>query len=198
MKTSKVEIIASVLINIVLPYLIYTILKTHITSIIALSLAACVPLVDTLYHLIKDKKLDTFSSFIFLGIVLSIVAAWIGGDERFILLRESYVTGIMGLVFLLSLLTPKPLIYYFAIRFISNKSVITKRWEEEVSFRHFIRIMAAVWGIGLMIEALVKVVIVYEFPISKALVISPIAQYIIIAILIYWNIHFVKQHKQKA
>lgn len=198
MKTSKVEIIVSVLINIVLPYLIYTILKTHITSIIALSLAACVPLIDTLYHLIKDKKLDTFSSFIFLGIVLSIVAAWIGGDERFILLRESYVTGIMGLVFLLSLLTPKPLIYYFAMRFISNKSVMTKRWEEEVSFRHFIRIMAAVWGIGLMIEALVKVVIVYEFPISKALVISPIAQYIIIAILIYWNIHFVKQRKQKA
>jgi len=198
MKTSKVEIIVSVLINIVLPYLIYTILKTHITSIIALSLAACVPLVDTLYHLIKDKKLDTFSSFIFLGIVLSIVAAWIGGDERFILLRESYVTGIMGLVFLLSLLTPKPLIYYFAMRFISNKSVMTKRWEEEVSFRHFIRVMAAVWGIGLMIEALVKVVIVYEFPISKALVISPIAQYIIIAILIYWNIHFVKQRKQKA
>ena len=198
MKTSKVEIIVSVLINIVLPYLIYTILKTHITSIIALSLAACVPLVDTLYHLIKDKKLDTFSSFIFLGIVLSIVAAWIGGDERFILLRESYVTGIMGLVFLLSLLTPKPLIYYFAMKFISNKSVMTKRWEEEVSFRHFIRVMAAVWGIGLMIEALVKVVIVYEFPISKALVISPIAQYIIIAILIYWNIHFVKQRKQKA
>ncbi|MES5266767.1 VC0807 family protein [Priestia megaterium] len=198
MKTSKIGIIVSVLINIVLPYLIYTILKTHITSIIALSLAACVPLVDTLYHLIKDKKLDTFSSFIFLGIVLSIVAAWIGGDERFILLRESYVTGIMGLVFLLSLLTPKPLIYYFAMKFISNKSVMTKRWEEEVSFRHFIRIMAAVWGIGLMIEALVKVVIVYEFPISKALVISPIAQYIIIAILIYWNIHFVKQRKQKA
>ncbi|WP_251034278.1 hypothetical protein [Priestia megaterium] len=49
-----------------------------------------------------------------------------------------------------------------------------------------------------MIEALVKVVIVYEFPISKALVISPIVQYIIIAILIYWNIHFVKQRKQKA
>lgn len=198
MKTSKVEIIVSVLINIVLPYLIYAILKTHITSIMALSLAACVPLVDTLYHLIKDKKLDTFSSFIFLGIVLSIVAAWIGGDERFILLRESYVTGIMGLVFLLSLLTPKPLIYYFAMRFISNKSVMTKRWEEEVSFRHFIRIMAAVWGIGLMIEALVKVIIVYEYPISKALVISPIAQYIIIAILIYWNIRFVKQRKEKA
>ncbi|MGF9846675.1 VC0807 family protein [Priestia megaterium] len=198
MKTSKVEIIVSVLINIVLPYLIYTILKTHITSIIALSLAACVPLVDTLYHLIKDKKLDTFSSFIFSGIVLSIVAAWIGGDERFILLRESYVTGIMGLVFLLSLLAPKPLIYYFAMRFISNKSVMTKRWEEEVSFRHFIRIMAAVWGIGLMIEALVKVIIVYEYPISKALVISPIAQYIIIAILIYWNIRFVNQRKEKA
>ncbi|NGY89302.1 hypothetical protein F6Y05_40875 [Bacillus megaterium] len=76
--------------------------------------------------------------------------------------------------------------------------MITKRWEEEVSFRHFIRIMAAVWGIGLIIEALVKVVIVYEFPISKALVISPIVQYIIIAILIYWNIHFVKQRKQSV
>ncbi|AJI25636.1 hypothetical protein H8R29_28085 (plasmid) [Priestia megaterium] len=198
MKRRKVEIIVSVLFNIILLYLIYTVLKTHMTSIIALSLAACVPLVDTLYHLIKDKKLDMFSSFIFLGIVLSIVAAWIGGDERFILLRESYVTGIMGLVFLFSLLAPKPMIYYFAMRFTSKKSVITKRWEEEVSFRHFIRIMAAVWGIGLIIEALVKVVIVYEFPISKALVISPIVQYIIIAILIYWNIHFVKQRKQKA
>ncbi|NGY89376.1 hypothetical protein F3K44_01400 [Bacillus megaterium] len=65
MKRRKVEIIVSVLFNIILLYLIYTVLKTHMTSIIALSLAACVPLVDTLYHLIKDKKLDMFSSFIF-------------------------------------------------------------------------------------------------------------------------------------
>lgn len=198
MKKGKIEIVMTLLINIALPYIIYTLLKAHTTNVIALSIAACVPLLDSLYHLIKDKKLDVFSSFIFLGIILGIIAAWIGGDERFILLRESYVTGIMGLVFLFSLFISKPLIYHFAARFTSDKSVIAKRWVEEVAFRKSIRLMTVVWGIGLVIEALAKVILVYSLTISTVLWLSPIVQYVIIAFLIYWNILFVKQRKQKV
>ncbi len=74
------------------------------TEVAALSFATIIPLADTLYHLVKHKKLDVFAAFMATGFILSVLAVLLGGDPKLILLRESFVTGIMGLIFLGSLL----------------------------------------------------------------------------------------------
>lgn len=197
MNKNKKEIIITLVINLFLPFFIYILLKSHTSSIVALSCAACVPMVDSIYSLIKHRKLDAFSSFIFLGLVLSVIAAVIGGDERFILIRESYVTGIMGLLFLGSLLFSKPLIYYFAVRFSGNKEGVRKRWQEEPAFQKSLRLMTLVWGICLVLEAGIKVILVYTLSISVFLLVSPFVQYGMIALTIWWNIAYVRHARRR-
>jgi hypothetical protein len=45
------------------------------------------------------------------GIALSLIATLLGGSPRLLLIRESFITGIFGLIFLGSLLFPRPLLF---------------------------------------------------------------------------------------
>ncbi|MCH5583569.1 hypothetical protein MK805_01110 [Shimazuella sp. AN120528] len=198
MKQGKVGIFITILVNIFLPYLIYTLLEPHMSSVSALIIAACVPLLDSVYSLITIKKVDAFSGFIFLGLVLGIIAAVIGGDERFILLRESYITAILGGVFLVSLISSKPIIYHFAMRFSPNKDMIAKRWEENEGFRKSFRLMSFVWGSGMILITIIQVILVYTISIPAFLIASQIVQYGIMGIMIFWNVRYVNQMKKQS
>lgn len=198
MSKTRNEIVITLLINIVLPYLAYQLLIPHTSSLAALSVAALVPLCDTIYSLIRTRKADAFSGFIFLGLVLGVVAALLGGDERFILLRESYVTGILGIVFLGSLLFARPLIFRFAGRFTGHDPQMDDKWERLPLYRRTFRVMTAVWGVSLLLEACLKVVLVYTLTIPSFLAVSPFFTYGLIALTIWWNIRYVKSMKKQA
>ncbi|MCP3796699.1 VC0807 family protein [Paenibacillus sp. CH40] len=198
MNKSRNEIIFTLIINILLPYLAYRLLIPHTSSLIALSIAALVPLCDSLYSLIRTRKADAFSGFIFLGLILGVVAVLLGGDERFILLRESYVTGIMGMVFLGSLFFGRPLIYYLAERFTGHDPQMNDKWEGLPRYRFNFRLITAVWGFSLLLEAFIKVVLVYSMSISTFLVVSPFFTYGLIGLTIWWNMSFIRRIKRQT
>lgn len=198
MKKTRNEIVITLIINIVLPYLMYRLLIPHTSSLIALSAAALVPLCDSLYSLIRTRKADAFSSFIFLGLILGVVAVLLGGDERFILLRESYVTGILGVVFLGSLVFARPLIYHFAERFTGRDPQMNDKWGRLAGYRRTFRLITAVWGFSLLLEACIKVALVYSLSVSTFLAFSPFFTYGIIGLTIWWNIGFVRRVKRQA
>ncbi|NOU93725.1 hypothetical protein GC093_10895 [Paenibacillus sp. LMG 31456] len=198
MNKTRNEIIFTVLLNIAMPYLAYQLLIPYTSGLTALSVAALIPLCDSLVSLIRTKKISAFSSFIFLGIVLGIIAVFIGGDERFILLRESYITGIMGILFLVSLFFSRPLIYYFAERFMGRDSALNDKWSKFPGVRKTFRLITLVWGISLLFESGVKVLLVYSLSISEFLIVSPIVAYGIIGLTIWWNVHYVRQVKKKS
>lgn len=196
MNQTKKGIIITLILNIALPYLTYQLLIDHTSSIIALSVASLIPLLDTIITLVKSRKIDVFSSFIFLGMVLSVLAVVVGGDERFILLRESYVTAIMGCLFLGSLFFQKPLIYYFALRFTNNNPAIIANWSNP-AYRNTFRLMTLVWGLSLVLEAVLKIVLVYSLSVSMFLLIAPFVSYGIIGLTIFWNVKYTRQVKQQ-
>lgn len=66
MKMAKNGLIISLVINIALPYLAYTLLIHYTSHVMALSAAALIPLCDSLLSLIKLRRIDVFSSFILL------------------------------------------------------------------------------------------------------------------------------------
>jgi intracellular septation protein A len=192
----KTEVILSIIINAVLPYLTYHFLIKYTSSVTALSIAALIPLLDSLLSLVRTRKVDVFSTFIFIGLVLSLIAALIGGDEKFILIRESYVTGIMGFIFLASLLFGKPLIYHFAKRFAGDKTKAITQWEYP-NYRRVIRLMTLVWGLSLLLEASVKVMLVYNLSISQFLAVSPICMYGILGLTILWTVKYTQAMRKK-
>jgi intracellular septation protein A len=198
MHKTRNQIILALVINILLPYLAYTVLQPHTSNLTALSVAAVIPLLDTLYSLIRERKFDAFSGFIFLGLILGIIAVLLGGDERFILLRESYVTGILGIVFLGSLLARRPLIFHFADRFMGRDAQMNEKWQQLPGFRRSFRLITCVWGLVLALEACVKVPLVYSLSVPTFLVVSPIFTYGVIGLTILWNIRYVKRVKSGA
>ncbi|MED1467774.1 VC0807 family protein [Bacillus salipaludis] len=191
----------SIVINGVIPVLVYNLLLGHFSSFVSLLLATLIPLGDNLYHLVKFRKADAFGLFMLTGFLLSLAAFVLGGNERLILLRESMVTGLLGLIFIGSLFFAKPLIYHFAIRFSASnkgekKGQFTKNWEIPY-FRFVLRVMTAIWGIALLGEAAVKIVLVYELSISSFLAVSQIIFYCFIGVAILFTIIYRKYAKKR-
>jgi hypothetical protein len=194
-------VILSLLINAGLPLLVYLLLLGHVSNVMALTIATLIPLLETGIHFLKYRKWDVFAVFMLVGFILGILAALIGGDERLILIRESFVTGILGLIFLGSLVTRRPLIYYFAMRF-----TVGKTQEEQAAFadnwnvsyvRKVLRILTAGWGIVLLGEALLKVVLVYSLSVSTFLAISSLVTYGFIGLAIIWTVVYRRKSSKK-
>ncbi|WML39947.1 VC0807 family protein [Neobacillus sp. OS1-2] len=185
-------IVVSLVINGALPVVVYNLLTNYYSSFVSLLVATLIPLADNLYHVIKYKKADAFGLFMLSGFLLSLLAFVLGGNERLILLRESMVTGLLGLIFIASLFFSKPLIYHFAIKFSATdaseqKSKFKKNWEIPY-FRTVLRIMTAIWGIALLGEAIVKIILVYELSISTFLAVSQLIFYSVIGTAILFTI----------
>ncbi|WP_312474834.1 VC0807 family protein [Neobacillus sp.] len=185
-------IVISIVINGVIPVVVYNLLINYYSSFVSLLIATLIPLGDNLYHLVKYKKADAFGLLMLTGFVLSLLAFVLGGNERLILLRESMVTGLLGLLFIASLFFSKPLIYHFAIRFSAEgesekKGQFAKNWELPY-FRNVLRIMTAIWGIALLGEAILKIILVYELSIPAFLAISQLIFYGVIGAAILFTI----------
>jgi len=195
------SVIVSILINGLVPVVVYNLLLDHFSSFVSLLLATMVPLLDNLYHIVKHRKADAFGLFMLTAFVLSLLAFLLGGNEKLILMRESLVTGILGLIFIGSLFYSKPLIYHFAIRFSSNdeseqKGKFANNWEYSY-FRFVIRLMTAVWGIALLAEAVIKTILVYELSISAFLAISQIIFYSVLGVTILWTVIYRRYAKTR-
>ena len=93
------------------------------------------------------------------------------------------------------------IIYYFAQRFSksdinkNNKTDWEKRWNIPY-FRHSMKLMTLVWGLGFILEAAIKVILVYTLSISEFLLVSNFVSYGIIALLSFWQVKYVKKFKK--
>ncbi|MFJ7726776.1 VC0807 family protein [Neobacillus sp. NPDC097160] len=185
-------IVISLVINGAIPVVVYNLLTNYYSSFVSLLIATLIPLADNLYHIVKYKKADAFGLFMLTGFILSLLAFVLGGNEQLILLRESMVTGLLGLIFIASLFFSKPLIYHFAIKFSAadaaeQKGKFQKNWEIPY-FRTVLRIMTAIWGIALLGEAVVKIILVYELSISTFLAVSQLIFYSVIGAAILFTV----------
>jgi len=193
-------IIITLLINGALPFIIYELLRSHMSSIAALSIATIIPLLDNLLSLLKKRRLDVFAAFMLISFLLGIMMVSIGGSERLLLIRESFVTGILGIIFLVSLLFPRPLIFYFALRFTigddpNKTSVFTANWQYAY-FRFVLRFITIVWGLALIGEAAVRTILVFKLSVGQFLAVSNFVMYGFMGAAILFTIVY-RRHSQK-
>jgi hypothetical protein len=193
-------IVMTLLINGILPLVIYDALLGHLSNVLALSLATCIPLFDNVVHFMKNRRLDVFAALMLVGFLLSLAAVFLGGSERLILIRESFVTGLIGLIFFGSLFFPRPLIYYFALRFtVGNEhtqtSAFVSNWQYPY-FRFALRFLTIIWGVALVGEAIVRSILVFQLSIPQFLAISSIITYGFIGAAILFTIYY-RRHSKK-
>jgi hypothetical protein len=198
------SLVSSIVINVVLPILIYWALKKYTSSSDFLALvASSVPsLIDSIVGVIRRKRIDLLAGIVLVGIVITLITVALGGSPKVYLIRESFFTAAFGLAYLVSLLFPKPLAFYFARYFATGNHPENIPWFDSLwqhqQFRHTMRVITVVWGIGFLLEAALRTYLVIVLNIVQFLIVSPFVIYGILGILIVWMFLYSRQGRKKG
>lgn len=187
-------VLPSVLINSILPLILYRFFMIYFSSIDSLIIAITAPIFYNIYEVLKEKKVDAFGILMLCSFAMGIICAFLGGSERFLLLKESFVTYILGFTFLITLLFKKPLVYHFILKFepdreTFNEVTIKELWKTDY-FKFSIKFINLVWGIAMLIDAVLKTILVFYTSVSMFLIASSIVTYVVIGLTILWTIHY--------
>jgi intracellular septation protein A len=196
-RTALVE----VLVNLILPYAIYSYAEKPAGDVKALLLSMIPPLGWSIVEFARKRRVDIFSLFIIAGIVLSLLAFIGGGSVKFLQLREALVTGVFGLAFLVSAAIRRPLIYELARASSRRKSAADAEAFERlnagnVHVRRSMIVMTVVWGAGLIAQTALACVLVFAVPITTYLLISPVLGWGTIGALALWTVLYVRERKR--
>ncbi|HLI81422.1 MAG TPA: VC0807 family protein, partial [Candidatus Binataceae bacterium] len=125
--------------------------------------------------------------FIAVGVVTSLIS----GSVLFVLIKESFITGLVGLVFLSSFLRKRPIMFYFARQIgAGDDAQRLAYWDqlwERPRFRHVMRTMTMVWGVGYVVEAIARVIVALIFTPGIVVIISPVMAIGTTLALILWT-----------
>jgi hypothetical protein len=127
------------------------------------------------------------------ALVGGVAATLVSHDPRFVLVKDSLVTGVFGAMFLGSLVVGRPLAFVLGREFMTggDPSKVAEwdaRWTHP-RFRAEYRRMSVRWGVGLLIEAGVRVALSFARPPALMLVVSPILVYGTLGVLAGFSLY---------
>lgn len=196
-------LLPSLVLNGAVPFLIYEVLAArHASTVRALTVAAIVPAVVTVVGLARSRRADLLGVLSLIFIALGLLGTLISGNARFLLVKESFLTGVFGVLLLGSLLLPRPLMFFFGRQFATGGIPARVAWWNGLwqypSFRSGMRRMTVTWGVALLAEALVRFGLVFVLPISVFLIASPLLAYGVIAGLIAWTMRYSRRMQRRG
>jgi hypothetical protein len=189
-----------VLVNGVLPVVIYLLTDKQLGDVGALIASSAPPIAWSIYQFVRSRRVDAFSLLIITGIVLSMLALFGGGGAKFLQLRENLVTGVIGVIFLGSVLLRRPLIYYLAragiMRNTPHEAESFDAMRESAVFKHTMLVMTLVWGFGLVARTAIACVLVFEVPIPTYLALNPVLGYSSTGLLIGFTVLYARRRRR--
>ena len=202
LRTNGVHVLVEALVNFILPFAIYTYAEAPLGPVRALLASSAPPLLWSLFEFARHRRVDALSLLVVAGIALSLLAMLGGGGVRFLQLREKLVTGVIGMAFLGSALIGKPLIYELARASMRRKSEGDAQQFEALQihagFRRTMMVMTLVWGLGLLADVAVSVVLVFALSIREYLIVNPILGYATMGSLSLWSFLYGQRAKRRG
>jgi hypothetical protein len=174
-------LLPTLIVSALLPFLTYRILSVQapwMSEVARLLIAGTFPAAHSVVGIYRRRTLDIVAIMVVAGIAVSIVATFIGGDARLLLIRESFVTGALGIVALSSFAWKRPLLFYIGRQMSSaqdptRKAQFDALWERPRAARVF-RVLTLVWGVVWLLECALRIAMAETLAISTVLAISPI------------------------
>ena len=199
------RLLTQVLTGGVAPVAVYEIGRhAGLADATALAVSAAPPALAIVAEWAWRRVLNVIGAIVLVGILLGLAAVLVlHGSELLLKMRESVVTGLFGLVCLVSLALPtKPALFHVG-RLLAGAGdrqraqEFSALWEEPRARRVF-TVMTAVWGMGLLLEAGIRAVLALELSTGRFLTVSPIAGWVVIGSLLYWTITYSRASRRRA
>jgi hypothetical protein len=134
------------------------------------------------------------------GILVGTVLGLVSHSAKLLLVEGSVPTAVFGVACLGSLWARRPLMYSFALEFMGPDTAkgqdMVLFWQHD-GFRRSFRIITAVWGVAFLIEAALRVVVVYNTSTGTALAISKVTPFLFVGIMVAWTLAYSSHQKKK-
>lgn len=132
---------------------------------VALLTATVVSGLRVIYGVVRARRLDPFAAYLLLTFGLSLVVALVTTDPRLILVGNTLVNGIGGLIFLGSCVVGTPLTQVVSDRFRTAGDPGTAAADR----RRRIHVqLSAMWGIGLLAEVGIRLAVIARLSVDAA------------------------------
>jgi intracellular septation protein A len=197
------SIVMIVIFDVAAPLVAYKLLRSAgLSGVTSLVLSGVFPAIPVSIDAIRHRRVEVVGVLVLAGILVGTVLGLVSHSTRLVLIEGSVPTGVLGLAFLGSLLARQPLMFTFAREFTGPDTAkgreMTMLWQTFEGFRRIFRIMTVVWGVGFLIEAALRVVIVFNTSTGTALAISKVTPFIFVGILLAWTFAYGTHHRKRA
>ncbi|MEV5718156.1 VC0807 family protein [Amycolatopsis mediterranei] len=156
----------------------------------ALLIGTVVAGLRVLWVVARQRRIEPFALFLLLMFGVSLVLAFVGGDARLLLAKDAATSLLAGLVMVGSCLVGKPFACYAAER-MARSSGRTEQFRAAADApggqAHWHRV-SLVWGIALLVDALVRVAAIYLLPVDLAAGLSQVLMVAVYVGLVPWTL----------
>ena len=172
-----------------------------VSEIMALGLGAIFPAAKGVFDVSRRKHIDIIGAIVLVGIAVSVLSVLVSASPRVFLIRESFVTGAVGLLALVSFAWKRPLLFYVGRQFSTGNDPaavmhFNALWERPEARRVF-RLLTAVWAVGWLGEFGLRIVMVLTLSVAQVLVLSPFVFNGITFGLIAWTVAYVRRKQRR-
>jgi hypothetical protein len=172
-------------VSILAPIATYQVAVSNgFTELQGLLLASVLPLFNAAWTFFRQRRLDPLNGTLLAGIVIGAAISLLVNDPRILLVKDSIVTGLIGLGFLVSLLTSRPLLVSFA----AAMSAADPEQLQQPAAQAAIRRLSIIWGLGLLGEAVVRVALSFVLVPTELMLVSPVLAISVFGGLSLWTL----------
>ena len=181
-------------INVLLPWLAYRLALPHWGYLQALAASALPPLAWMAYDYIRLRHFDALSALALVSITLSLGLTLLGRAPLEHAVETPMISGSIGIVFLLSLALPRPLVFYLARSRVTRKNPegaaeFEQHWRMRPGLVAMIRRMTVVWGVALVAENGLRCWIVWTWTGKpEPATVSATVGYVVYGALTLWTV----------
>jgi hypothetical protein len=160
--------------NLVASLALYYVLRAAgLGTYLTLLIWAFVPAVSAAFTFVRHRTVDQLSLFVLTMPLLGAAVSLLTGSPRFLLAKDGGLTAVTGVWFLLSLRARRPLTFLFAQPLLEGSRLLGPAsaswddlWERVPRFRRLWHVATIMWGVGTLLDALVRVVMAYTLPVD--------------------------------
>ncbi|HTT53485.1 MAG TPA: VC0807 family protein [Streptosporangiaceae bacterium] len=192
-----------VIFDIAAPLVAYKVLRSAgLSAVTALVLSGVFPALGVTIGAVRNRRLDVVGALVLAGVVVGTVLGLVTHSARLVLVEGSVPTAVFGVACLGSLWAQRPLLFSVVREFTGPDTAkgreMTRLWHAEPAFRRDFRVITAVWGVGFLVEAALRVVIVYNVSTGTALAISKVMPFVFGGVVSAWTLGYGAYRKKQS
>jgi hypothetical protein len=180
-------------VNAVLPYATYLALTAcGVETVWALVAGAVFPTASILFGAIRQRRVQAIGIIVLVATAASVASALWFTSPFLALARGALMTTLMATVLLGSLLAQRPLLFHLASAGLDaeGRREAAAEWESDASSRRMMRMLTAVWGVALLAEAGLCLVVIASLPTAAVIPVNEVLFWAVFGALAYGSYRY--------